>query len=118
VDDRSTLLWLEARIKVVEETIRNSTIGREPPLRRVAVLCPKNGDTEICTLLGGVLIILSTVTLATIAFWPHLEDVFFSSFGSLELTAVTAVTALKVWWARQKCLSIYQRMKLDTMESL
>eukprot|EP00434_Breviolum_minutum_P024349 symbB.v1.2.021504.t1/scaffold1860.1/size98300/4 len=62
VDDRSTLLWLEARIKVVEETIRNSTIG--------------------------VLIILSTVTLATI-----------------------------VWWARQKCLSIYQRMKLDTMES-
>ena len=77
MDDRSTLLWLEARIKVVEETIRNSTIGREPPHRCVAVLCPKNGDTEICTSLGGVLIILSTVTLATIAFWPHLEDVFF-----------------------------------------
>lgn len=82
MDDRSTLLWLEARIKVVEETIRNSTIGREPPLRCVAVLCPKNGDTETCTLLGGVLIILSTVTLATIAFWPHLEDVLFHPLGA------------------------------------
>jgi len=26
-------------------------------------------------------------------------------------------TALEVWWTRKKCLSIYQRMKLDSLES-
>ncbi|CAL1174051.1 unnamed protein product [Cladocopium goreaui] len=59
---RTTLLGLEARIKVVDETISNSTIG--------------------------VAIILSAVALATV-----------------------------VWWTRKKCLSIYQRMKLDSLES-
>ncbi|CAK9017507.1 unnamed protein product [Durusdinium trenchii] len=59
---RTTLLGLEARVKVVQETITNSTIG--------------------------VVIILSTVTFATI-----------------------------VWWTRQRCLQIYRYRKMDSLES-
>ncbi len=72
VDGRSTLLGLEARIKVVEETIRNSTIGRFLASLCCWPVCQKWRWWKLPKM-GGVLIILSTVTLATIAFWPHLD---------------------------------------------